>query len=153
MEFLPAFDHLRSQMKDTHTALCSTIAGQLPILHAVRIHLLPITLCYCLLISVLPWLLLTPITQTSGPRPFGPEPRVLSLPPYPMAALVSLLHTLLRHDSSFLSFLMVPSLGNLNPAYVSSPQLLAAGIFIYQSEFTGERFPQCLSHANNCGQH
>ena len=105
-----------------------------------------ITLCYCLLISVLPWLLLTPITQTSGPRPFGPEPRVLSLPPYPMAALVSLLHTLLRHDSSFLSFLMVPSLGNLNPAYVSSPQLLAAGIFIYQSELTGGQGPSvCLA--------
>ena len=28
------------------------------------------------------------------------------------------------------------NLGNLNPAYVSSAQLLAVGIFIYQSEIT-----------------
>lgn len=32
---------------------------------------------------------------------------------------------------------MDSSLGTLNPAYVSSSQLLAAGIFIYQSELTG----------------
>lgn len=48
----------------------------------------------------------------------------------------------------FLSFLMLPSLGNLKPSYVSSLQLLAAGIFICQIELTGGRVLQCLT----CGQ-
>lgn len=49
-------------------------------------------------------------------------------------------------------FLVVPSLGNLNPAYVSLPQELDAGIFIYQSELTGSKFPEATcgpSHANS----
>jgi len=36
-------------------------------------------------------------------------------------------------------FLMVPSLENLNPTYVSSAQILAVAIFIYQSQLTGGR--------------
>jgi polyferredoxin len=43
---------------------------------------------------------------------------------------------------------MLPSLGNLKPSYVSSLQLLAAGIFICQIELTGGRVLQCLT----CGQ-
>ena len=67
---------------------------------------------------------------------------------YPMAVLVlTPAHSivpwqLLSPPSSF------PSLGNLNPTYVSSPQLLAAGIFIYQSELTQVRVLQCLIYPN-----
>lgn len=47
---------------------------------------------------------------------------------------------------------MVPSLGNLNPAYLSSPQLLATALFIYQSELTGGGIPQCLTYGLSLGQ-
>lgn len=70
-----------------------------------------------------------------------PLPPALSYPS--MAALSSpLLHTLLRHVVSSLLFLFVPSLGTLNRASVSPLQLLAAGVFIYQSELTGGGFPE-----------
>ena len=48
-----------------------------------------------------------------------------------------------------LLLLVVPSPRNLDLAYVSSPQLLAAGIFIYQSELTGGRFPEASSAAGS----
>lgn len=67
--------------------------------------------------------LLTPIGQPSGPHFYGspnPQQLLLSLLPSPL------------HGSP-----LTPSLGNLNPTQVSSAQILAVGIFIYQSEPTG----------------
>jgi hypothetical protein len=43
---------------------------------------------------------------------------------------------------SLFSFLLVLCSENLNLAYLSPPQLLAADIFIYQSELTGHWFPE-----------
>ena len=63
---------------------------------------------------------------------------------YPMAAPVSFSFLLLHIPQGIgslpiLLLLVVPSPRNLDLAYVSSPQLWAAGIFIYQSELTGSR--------------
>ena len=80
---------------------------------------------------------LNPIRQPSEPFSLGPEAMALFLlfylmaPPLPSPPPLSLS-----------LFLMVPSPGNLKPAYVSSSQLLATGVFIYQSELTGGKFPE-----------
>ena len=62
--------------------------------------------------------------------------------------------TLSWHGRSFF-FLPGPSPVILNPTYVSSPQILATVIFIYQPELTEDRVPRChmcgLSLANNFG--
>jgi hypothetical protein len=94
-----------------------------------------ITLSYYLLISVL---LLITICQPTWPLFCVSFPiAALFLPPahsfYSMVAFFSALLPLL------------PSLGTLNATYVPFPQLLVAGIFIYQSELTGGSIPQCLS--------
>ena len=44
-----------------------------------------------------------------------------------------------------LLLLVVPSPRNLDLAYVSSPHLWAAGIYLNQSESTGAKIPQCLT--------
>lgn len=124
--FLPALDHLCSRIKGTHSlfifrcVLGSAMAGQLPALHIVRIYLpidnpkLSLTI-YC----VSSELLSAPTRQLSGP---------LSLSSSSPSCTFFLFYI-----SSFLLFpllfLLVPSPGNLNP-YVSSPQLLAAGLFL-----------------------
>lgn len=86
------------------------MARQLTTLHAVRLHF-PTDNSKSLLTKfyVLFGLLLTPFSQPTWLRFYGSAIQWLSF--------------------SF-SFLMFSSLGNLNPAYVSSPQLLTAGIFI-----------------------
>jgi hypothetical protein len=64
---------------------------------------------------------------------------------YPMAALLLPLHVLLFHSSHFSSLFLVLSLAdlqNLNPTYLSSAQLLAANIFIHQSEVTSGQGPR-----------
>ena len=42
--------------------------------------------------------------------------------------------------------MVASNLGNLTPTYVSSPQLLAADVIIYQSELAGGTVPQCLTY-------
>ena len=48
-----------------------------------------------------------------------------------------------------LLFFLLPSLGTPHSASVPPPQLLAAGIFIYQSELTWARFPEASSAAGS----
>lgn len=115
MGFLPVFDHLSSQVKDTHTALTfsyalsSSIAGQLSTLRVVSIYLPQKTPSHSLLCLILA--ALTAISQPCSPHSPGLQLSLL------------LYCTFLLSRGQFCppcSFLMVSSLGNLNPAYVSS---------------------------------
>lgn len=109
------------------------MAEQLPMVHAVRIHF-PTDNSKSLLTKfyVLSGLLLTSFIQPTWPRFYGS--------PSPSCTIV-LFHRVLSFS---LLFLMVSSLGKLQPClcHVSSPQLLAAGIFICQSELIGGGVPQ-----------
>ena len=75
MGFLPTLDHLCSWMKKTHSlyifkyALGSTIAGQLPTLHVVRICLPIDNTSYYLLCFV--WDALSPNCQPTWPHFLG----------------------------------------------------------------------------------
>jgi hypothetical protein len=146
-------------------ALCSTIAGQLPTLPAVRIYLSTDNPKPSLTIYYVPSeLLSTPARQPSGPcfwslahcAPLCLSLSLsvslclslslsvslslslsLSLPTPPLPSLSFLFSLVLLSYGSFsLPFLMAFSLTQahkFNPTYL---QLLAAGIFIHQSELT-----------------
>ena len=122
-------------MKDTHSlyifkyALGSTIAGWLPTLHAVSI-----TPIYHVLFTVLLYLSGLLLTQLGSPQGHGPRPLAHSGYPSVPSRLLSAL--------PLLGLISLASPRNLNPTYVSSAQILAASIFIHQSELTQGQGPR-----------
>ena len=89
------------------------------------------------------------LSSLLGPGPLGSLTwcLCLSLLPTPQAGHLSsppLLHTKAWQSSSILLPQDLKPLGTLNPASLPPPQILAAAIFIYQSELTAGRFSEAV---------